>query len=141
MHVTAADDCFAFLERGLLHEEAIALLRRLVVPVVEKETMSVFDATGRICAKSAKAPRAISAHTRAAVDGYSFAFADYDANEGALFPIAGRAAAGKPLQRPMAERGAVRIFTGATMPKGCDTVAMQEIAALKTTLPSLFLSA
>ena len=124
--MNAADDCFAFLERRLLHEEALALLRGLVVPVPEQESVSVFAATGRVCAETVKAPRAIPAHTNAAVDGYAFAFADYDANEGALLPIAGRAAAGKPLQRAVAEREAVRIFTGAMMPKGCDTVAMQE---------------
>ena len=124
--MTAADDCFAFPERRLLHEEALALLRGLVVPVPEQETTSVFAAAARVCAETVKAPRAIPAHTNAAVDGYAFAFEDYNVSEGAVFPITGRAAAGKPSQRVMAGREAVRIFTGATMPNGCDTVAMQE---------------
>jgi molybdopterin molybdotransferase len=124
--VTAANDCFAFPERRLLHEEAIALLRALIVPVPEKESVSVFDATGRICAEAVKAPRAIPAHTNAAVDGYAFAFEDYDAKEGAVFAISGRAAAGEALQEVGGKRGAIRIFTGAVMPEGCDTVAMQE---------------
>jgi len=124
--VTAADDCFAFPERRLLHEEAIALLRGFVVPVREQETTSVFAAAARVCAETVKAPRAIPAHANAAVDGYAFAFEDYNAKEGAVLPIAGRTAAGEPLQRAIAERGAVRIFTGAMMPEGYDTVAMQE---------------
>ena len=124
--MTAADDCFAFPERRLLHEEALALLRGLVVPVPEQETTSVFAAAARVCAETVNAPRAIPAHTNAAVDGYAFAFEDYNVSEGTVFPITGRAAAGQPLQRVMAGREAVRIFTGATMPYGCDTVAMQE---------------
>ena len=122
----AAEDCFAFPERRLLHEEAIALLRGFVTPVPEQETISVFAAAARVCAKIVKAPRAIPAHTNAAVDGYAFDFEDYNVSEGTAFPIAGRAAAGEPMQSVGAKRGAVRIFTGAMMPEGCDTVAMQE---------------
>ncbi len=122
----AADDCFAFPERRLLHEEAIALLQGLAIPLSGTEAVSVFAATGRVCAKTIKAPRAIPAHTNAAVDGYAFAFESYNAKEGTVLPIAGRAAAGDGSQQSALERGAVRIFTGAIMPKGCDTVAMQE---------------
>ena len=42
--MTVADDCFAFPERRLLHEEAIGLLRALVAPAPEKESVSVFAA-------------------------------------------------------------------------------------------------
>jgi len=122
----AVDDCFAFPERRLLHEEAIALLQGLVAPVPEQESISLLAATGSVCAEAVKAPRAIPAHTNAAVDGYAFAFEDYDAKEGMVFPISGRAAAGQPSGSARFERGAVRIFTGAIMPDGCDTVAMQE---------------
>jgi molybdopterin molybdotransferase len=41
-------------------------------------------------------------------------------------PVAGRAAAGHPLGRPVARGEAIRIFTGAPMPDGTDTVMMQE---------------
>ncbi len=124
--MTAADDCFAFQTRRLRHEEAIAQLQALVAPLAERETVSVFDASGRVCAEAVTAPRPIPAHTNAAVDGYAFAFADYDAKEGAVLPVLGRAVAGDDGSRALAQRGAVRIFTGAVMPGGCDTVAMQE---------------
>ncbi len=124
--MSAADDCFAFSERKLLHEEAIAILRGFVVPVSGQETASVFAAAARVCAETVKAPRAIPAHTNAAVDGYAFTFEDYNVSEGTVFSITGRTAAGEPSQSVTPERGAVRIFTGAMMPKGCDTVAMQE---------------
>ena len=122
----AADDCFAFPQRRLLHEEAIALLRGLASPLADQESVDLFAAAGRVCAETVQAPRAIPAHTNAAVDGYAFAFSAYDAKQGKAFPIAGRAAAGEPLQSAVPANGAARIFTGAIMPESCDTVAMQE---------------
>jgi molybdopterin molybdotransferase len=124
--VTALDDCFAFPERRLLHGEALALLRALASPLEGSESASLYEAAGRVCADAVDAPRAIPAHTNAAVDGYAFAFDAYDAKDGTTFPIEGRAAAGGPLQDVPLQRSAVRIFTGAIMPEGCDTVAMQE---------------
>jgi molybdopterin molybdotransferase len=124
--VTALDDCFAFPERRLLHAEALALLRALARPLEESERTAIFEATGRISAGTVSAPRPIPAYTNAAVDGYAFAFESYDAKNGTVFSIEGRAAAGEPSQTMLAERSAVRIFTGAIMPGGCDTVAMQE---------------
>jgi molybdopterin molybdotransferase len=74
----------------------------------------------------------VPAHTNAAVDGYSFAAVDYDANLGKELPVAGRAAAGHPLERAPAPATAVRIFTGAVVPAGHDTVVMQEDAEART---------
>jgi molybdopterin molybdotransferase len=124
--VTASDDCFAFQTRRLRHEEAVAELQALAAPLGERETVSVFRVSGRVCAETVTAPRPIPAHANAAVDGYAFAFADYNARDGAVLPIAGRAAAGDDARQALTERGAMRIFTGAAMPTGCDTVAMQE---------------
>src|SRR4029077_20015260 len=43
-----------------------------------------------------------------------------------VLPVGGRAAAGHPLGRPARRGEAIRIFTGAQMPEGPDTVMMQE---------------
>jgi molybdopterin molybdotransferase len=126
LSVTALDDCFAFPERRLLHGEALALLRALASPLEGSERAILYEAAGRVSAEAVNAPRAVPAHTNAAVDGYAFAFDAYDAKDGTLFYIGGRAAAGSPMQGAPVERSAVRIFTGAIMPEGCDTVAMQE---------------
>ena len=66
------------------------------------------------------------AHTNSAVDGFSFAAADYDVATGSELGVDGRAAAGHPLARKPASGAAARIFTGAVMPEGHDTVVMQE---------------
>jgi molybdopterin molybdotransferase len=126
LSVTALDDCFALPERRLRHDEALALLRALAAPLEGSERAGIYEAAGRVSAEAVCAPRAIPAHTNAAVDGYAFAFEAYDAKDGTVFPIGGRAAAGSPLQAAANGRCAVRIFTGAIMPEGCDTVAMQE---------------
>ncbi|MGO8781109.1 MAG: gephyrin-like molybdotransferase Glp [Rhodomicrobium sp.] len=124
--MSALDDCLAFSGRRLLHAEAIALLKDLASPIGESERVDIHRASGRVSAEIVLAPRPIPAHTNAAVDGYAFAFESYDAKEGTAFSTAGRAAAGQALEGPIPAGSAARIFTGAIVPKGCDTVAMQE---------------
>lgn len=120
------DDCFLHDKDRLSHAEAIATLRQRIAPVVGEETVPVGEATGRILAEPVVAPRPIPAHTNAAVDGYAFAYGDYDAAGGCTLPVAARAAAGHALAAPPPPGSAVRIFTGAAMPEGLDTVVMQE---------------
>jgi molybdopterin molybdotransferase len=79
-----------------------------------------------VLAAPVTAPRAIPAHDNAAVDGYAFAFADYDPENGSDLPVSARIAAGHPLDGALERGTAARIFTGAVMPGGADTVAMQE---------------
>ncbi len=120
------DDCFAHDRKRLLHSEALAILKARVRPVTGVESVPLSEAAGRILARAALAPRPVPAHTNAAVDGYSFASADYDMAKGSELPVAGRAAAGHALSGKPPAGTAVRIFTGAVMPEGHDTVAMQE---------------
>ncbi len=124
--MNARDDCFAFPQRRMLHSEALTVLRHLARPLEGTKYIDIREATGGIVAEAVHAPRAIPAHTNAAVDGYAFAFDSYDEKKGAHFAVAGRAAAGDPLQSIPSGRSAIRIFTGAIMPEGCDTVALQE---------------
>jgi molybdopterin molybdotransferase len=126
------DDCFAHDRKRLRHGEALAILKQRVTPVAGRETVPLAAAAGRILAGAAVAPRPVPAHTNAAVDGYSFAAADYDAGSGTELPVDGRAAAGHRLEREPAAGSAARIFTGAVMPAGHDTVVMQEDVEART---------
>jgi molybdopterin molybdotransferase len=126
------DDCFLHDKDRLRHGEALAILKSRIRPVVATETVHLADAAGRILAAPAAAVRPVPAHTNAAVDGYSFAAADYDRAKGAELAVEGRAAAGHPFAGKPARRIAVRIFTGAVMPEGHDTVVMQEDAPTRT---------
>ena len=130
MKAKLLDDCFLHDKDRLLHAEALAILKERLQPIVDTETVDLADASGRLAAGAVLAPRHIPAHTNAAVDGYAFAFADYDPVRGSRLKISGRAAAGHALSDPLAANDAARIFTGATMPEGADTVIMQEDVTL-----------
>ena len=120
------DDCFAHDRRRLRHDEALAILKARVRPVVGVERVGLAQAAGRILAAAAHAPHPVPAHDNAAVDGYAFAAADYDTTAGATLTVEGRAAAGHGLAGRAAPGTAARIFTGAMLPEGHDTVVMQE---------------
>jgi molybdopterin molybdotransferase len=127
------DDCFVLDKDRLPHAEAIAILKSRVRPVVDVEQVPVGDAAGRFLAQAITSPRAIPAHDNAAVDGYAFAHAAYDRDKGTRLKVIGQAAAGHPFNETAPPASAVRTFTGAVMPEGFDTVAMQEDVRLEQT--------
>jgi molybdopterin molybdotransferase len=125
------DDCFVLDKDRLPHHDAIAILKARVRPVVGVQDVPLADAAGRFLAEAVASPRPIPAHDNAAVDGYAFAYSFYDKGTGARLAIVGEASAGHPLQDAPPPDRAVRIFTGAVMPHGFDTVAMQEDVVVK----------
>jgi molybdopterin molybdotransferase len=66
-----------------------------------------------------------------AVDGFAICHADLLPDRDTVLPVTGRAAAGHPLGRAVRRGEAIRIFTGAPMPDGADTVMMQEDCVLE----------
>ncbi len=121
-----SDDCFAHGGRLTTTQEALDLIDQRIVPVADAETVALRAAANRILAEDVVAARHVPPHDNSAVDGYAFAFDGLGPDEATAFTLAGRAAAGHPFDRAVREGEAVRIFTGAPMPAGCDTVAMQE---------------
>lgn len=122
------DDCFATDRDRLTHAQALALIDDRVGTVVGTETVAIAEALNRVLAADVIAARAVPGHANAAVDGYALRHGDYDIVNGSWLPVSGRAAAGRPLVEAPAPGSAVRIFTGAAMPEGTDTVVMQEDA-------------
>jgi len=121
-----SDDCFAFGGALLGVDAALALIEERVIPVVEEEIVPLALACGRILARDLVADMDVPPHANSAVDGFAVAHADLLPDRETVLPIAGRAAAGHPLGRAMRRGEAIRIFTGAAMPDGADTVMMQE---------------
>jgi molybdopterin molybdotransferase len=121
-----SDDCFAFGGRLMTVAEARGLLDVRLDAVTETETVALGDALGRILADDLVAPIAVPPHANAAVDGYAVYFDDLSADAETRLRIVGRAAAGHPTTHRPARGETVRIFTGAPMPDGPDTVMMQE---------------
>jgi molybdopterin molybdotransferase len=121
-----SDDCFA--ADGDLLTVAAALVRidERVVAAVEVETVPLARAAGRVLARDLVAAMDLPPYANSAVDGYAFAHADLAPTGETVLPVGGRAAAGHPLGRRVLRGEAIRIFTGAPMPEGADTVMMQE---------------
>ena len=122
-----ARDAFAPAKDSLRTEEAIAALIAAIRPVADIETVPLFEADGRVLAEDVVARRTVPAADNSAVDGYAVRCADLGDAEVRL-PVGGRIAAGHPLGRAIRPGEALRIFTGAPIPEGVDTVIPQENA-------------
>ena len=72
------------------------------------------------------APLPLPPFTNSAVDGYAVASRDLAAGGAALFPSRAVFRPARPQAKQSGPGQAVRIFTGAPMPDGADTVFMQE---------------
>lgn len=121
-----SDDCFAFGGPLMSVNDAVAIITARVSAVQETETVALQDAGGRILAADLVAPLPLPPFTNSAVDGYAVRHADLSGTAAQMIPVVGRVQAGASAQTPMAAGQAVRIFTGAPMPEGADTVFMQE---------------
>jgi len=120
------NDCFAFGGELMRADAALAILAARVAAIVDAETVPLRAARGRILAEDVVAGRSVPPHDNAAVDGYAVRFEDLSAAGETRLAIEGRAAAGRPWSVPLRQGEAVRVFTGAPMPEGADTVLMQE---------------
>lgn len=119
------NDCFLHDKDRLRHDDVLTLIRDRISPIVAQETIPLADSVGRILADPVVAPRNVPLSDNAAVDGYAFRHADFE-EVGGWFEVADRIAAGHSRVSPMPKQTAARIFTGAAMPLGVDTIAMQE---------------
>ncbi len=107
-------------------DDALTRLLSDVSPV-SVEHVALAAANGRVLAENLSARRTQPPFTAAAMDGWALAARDA-ATPGARLAIVGEAAAGHAHDRPLGAGEAIRIFTGAPMPEGADTVVMQEHA-------------
>lgn len=104
--------------------EAQARLLALAGPT-PIERVSLAEAAGRWAAAPVVARRTQPAQDLSAMDGYAIRFADLPGP----WRVIGESAAGSGFAGTVAPGEAVRIFTGAPMPEGADTVLIQEEAA------------
>ncbi len=104
-------------------EEAVATVLAAISPL-GKEMVSLDTAGGRVLAAAQRAARPLPGVNNSAMDGYAVRAAELPAR----LPVVGVAAAGAPLLVEVVAGSAVRIFTGAAMPAGLDSVVLQEDA-------------
>lgn len=125
------DDCFAFSGPLLRLDEMERLLGERIAPVAETERIPLHGARGRVIAVDVKAPIDLPPFDNSAVDGYAVRHADLHPDGDTTLAISGRLTAGARAHVALKPRQAIRIFTGAAMPKGADTVFMQEDVAVE----------
>ncbi len=104
--------------------EALDNLLEIALQVPEKETVAISQANGRVLAESQYSGIDVPNTDNAAMDGYAICFSDLDIADTVL-TVRQRVPAG---QRggPLQSGEAARIFTGAPIPEGADTVVRQE---------------
>ncbi|WP_135502379.1 gephyrin-like molybdotransferase Glp [Roseovarius aestuariivivens] len=126
------NDCFA-LPAGVDWtpvEDALRHLQDNLHPVVSTETLPLADCLDRVLATGVAARRANPPQANTAVDGYGFAHESLGSGDQVLPLVDGRAAAGRPFGRALPPGHALRVLTGAALPKGVDTVILQEDVTL-----------
>lgn len=134
-----SDDCFAFGGTLLAVEEGVRLISERVAPVAAHQAVPLPDADGRILAADVLAPIDLPPADNAAVDGYAVRYADLAPAAATLLQVEGRDVAGQRGSDPMVPGTARRIFTGARLPAGADTIFMQEdveVTGAQVRLPS-----
>lgn len=125
------NDCFAMPQgvEWVPVDTALSMLRERLHAVTEVKETPVDRALGRVLAAPAVARRSNPPRANAAVDGYAFAHAAAGEGVQRLPLLPGRAAAGQPFSSPVPHGSALRILTGAILPKGVDTVVLDEDCA------------
>jgi molybdopterin molybdotransferase len=121
-----SDDCFAFAGPLLPVAEAERIIAENVSPVGEREDIALAAACGRVLAGDIVAPIDLPPFDNSAVDGYAVRHADLAGDGETRLHVGERVMAGHAARAALAPREAARIFTGAPMPAGADTVFMQE---------------
>ncbi|MGH8693813.1 MAG: molybdopterin molybdotransferase MoeA [Burkholderiales bacterium] len=109
-------------------EKARSHIRAFLEPVTAVERLNIRAALGRVLAEEVISPVNVPQHDNSAMDGYAVRFDDLKQDGEAMLKVIGTAFAGKPFEGDVGPGQAVRIMTGAVIPKGADTVIQQERA-------------
>ena len=105
-------------------DQALGELLALAAPLASPESVSTFDADGRVLAEDLLSGLDVPAHDNSSMDGYAVRCSDWlDAET--LLQVGQRIAAGSS-GHLLAPASVARIFTGAPIPPGADAVVMQE---------------
>ena len=108
--------------------KARELIRSFLTPVTAIERVHVRSALGRVLAQDIVSPIAVPGHDNSAMDGYAVRFQDLLPAGDTVLRRVGESFAGKPWAGAIGAGECVRIFTGGVMPRGADSVVMQERA-------------
>jgi len=118
---SSVDSC----QNGLLSlDDALGRILGSLSPLEATEQVTLNQPTGRIVAETITAPFDLPPFTNSAMDGYAL-FSE-GLRPGMGLSVIGKSMAGQPFEGSVKKGECVRIFTGAPLPEGADSVIMQE---------------
>ena len=106
-------------------DDATAQLLAHATPLADTESVSTFDADGRVLAQDVVSALQVPPQDNSSMDGYALRCADLQQQPASPLLVTQRIAAGSSGQA-LQPGQAARIFTGAPIPPGADAVVMQE---------------
>jgi molybdopterin molybdotransferase len=124
---TQQDTCIDPADKNAL---TVADARRRILsaiqPLAGSERIPLKASLGRILSDDLFAPLNVPPWDNSAMDGYAVRREDFPTTKRRQLTVIGTAMAGSPFSGEVAAGQCVRIMTGAVIPRGCDTVIMQE---------------
>ncbi len=112
--------------RALSLEEARERIIARLTPVATIERVALRQALGRVLGEDVISSLQVPAHTNSAMDGYAVRSADLPASGEVTLRLIGDAFAGHPFSGEVGAGECVRIMTGGVLPRGADTIVIQE---------------
>lgn len=103
--------------------KAREFIQQFLNPVSVFETLALAESLGRVLAEDITSPSNVPNYNNSAMDGYALKATDVSASR---LIVIGTAFAGKAFEGTVADGQCVRIMTGGAIPKGADTVVVQE---------------
>ena len=107
-------------------DKARAFIRQFLSSVNAVETLSLRDTLGRVLAADILSPCNVPNHDNSAMDGFAYHIDSIQGDSKTSLKVIGTAFAGKAFNGNVGLGECVRIMTGAMIPKGANTVIMQE---------------
>jgi molybdopterin molybdotransferase len=117
-------------ETSLSVAKAREILLDAVSPVEGWESVPIRSALGRVLIRDVVAPFDVPAQDNSAMDGFAVRAADIAGNETRL-SVVGTAYAGAAFSGVVGQGQAVRVMTGAVLPRGADSIVVQEEARVE----------
>ena len=117
--------------RSLPVQQAREYILKFLAPVKATEMLPIIKSLGRVVASDVLSPINVPPHNNSAMDGYAIKSSDLNGERETRLKVVGKAFAGNPFLGDTAPGEAVRIMTGAVVPKNLDTVVMQENVELQ----------
>jgi molybdopterin molybdotransferase len=108
--------------------KAREFIHRFLQPVDAVLRVPVRSALGRVLAEDVLSPVDVPAHRNSAMDGWAMRGADLKPEGETTLEEIGSSFAGRPFRGEVGPGQCVRIMTGGVVPRGADTVVMQERA-------------